>query len=336
MLRTLCSIHLPVVSRLTPLLILSSTRNLSAQQLRNYSRNIFGATEEEEVKKPITKKTQLPDDKPWDGDEPVDHSVLRMIMDKYRHPLRVEGAAKRNLPQPQSSYTPPAPPKEEKSSQKKKVERESKQREIKQTRIVHAKDAAFHYAFEKKYPTPTSSQGPTKKDIDWEDWETEKVPRSINDMGLLSDEVIRSARARGEFNDLPGRGKPMELDPLINNPFVDRTEYYMNRMMQRNGAAPPWVMMQQEVDTEISTLRLQMKTAFKRCLEEMQVQDHHISTPTLLKKFERVEKPYFDKELHKLNMRLRSYNVMCPAPVRKQLLDLDKEVTTAVKHYTAK
>lgn len=343
MLPTSCTRYLPTVTRLIPRAVLAGIPIIIAK--RSFTaRNIFEPDDEEKR----TKHVQLPNDKPWDGEEPVNHSVLRMIMDKYRHPLRVEGAAKRNIPKPQSNYTPPPqsahPQKEEKSSQKKKIERELLQKEMKQNRIMNAKDSAFTYSFERKYPTPTPTPNEEKthfgdnvkkaiykKDIDWEDWDLEKVPRSINEIGLLSDERIRAARARGEFNDLPGRGKPIEQDPLINNPFVDRTEYFLNRIIQRNGAAPPWVIMQQEVDTEVTTLRSQMKSAFKRCTEEMAEQGVFINKPSLLKQFNRIEHSFFDKEVNRINMRLRSYNVMCPEPVRKPLLKLDEEVENVVK-----
>lgn len=334
MLPTYCAIHLPIFTRLIPRTVLAGIPIIIAKRSFN-SKNIFVPDEEEKR----TNNVQLPNDKPWDGEEPVNHSVLRMIMDKYRHPLRVEGAAKRNIPKPQSNYTPPPPPslpqKEEKSSQKKKVERELMETKMKQNRILNAKDAAFTYSFEKKYPTPSEEKthlgdnvkkSYLKKDVDWEDWDLEEVPRSINEMGLLSDERIRAARARGEFNDLPGRGKPIEQDPLINNPFVDRTEYFLNRIIQRNGAAPPWVIMQQEVDTEVSTFRSQMKSAVKRCTEEMTEQRAFINKPSLLKQFNRLENSFFDKEINRINMRVRSYNVMCPEPVRKPLLKLDEEV----------
>ncbi|KAI9274960.1 hypothetical protein EDC94DRAFT_591631, partial [Helicostylum pulchrum] len=171
----------------------------------------------------------------------------------------------------------------------------------------------------------------TKKDIDWDNWDLEQVPRSINDMGLLSDEIIRSARARGEFEDLPGRGKPFVQDPLMNNPYIDTTEYYLNKIIQRNGAAPPWVMKQQEVNTEISTFKIQMKSAIQKCINDARRNKSSIDKNELLKRFESLEKSFFHQEVTRLNKKLRSYNVMCPEPVRKQLLELDDEVKSFLK-----
>lgn len=220
--------------------------------------------------------------------------------------------------------------KKKKSSQLKKIEREKKQVEMKQKRLSNAKDSAKDYQFERKYPTFVWSEEKAhgteiiaksnhQKDLDWEDWDLEEKPRSIEQLGVLSDTRIRAARARGEFDDLSGRGRPLKQDPLINNPFVNRTEYFLNRIIQRNGAAPPWVMMQQEVDTELDTVQSQMNSAIRRCIEEMKQQTDSIEKWSLLKQFNRIERHFFEKEMDRLNRRLRSYNVMCPEPVKKKL-----------------
>lgn len=350
MLRTICTANLPLITKLAPkavithlpatmLLIRRHYNNASSQQ-----RTIFDTELDEEERQHLakaSKKQQLPDDKPWDGDEPVNHSVLRMIIDKYRAPLRVEGAARRNIPQPQSAYVPPPPPppqKDEKSSQVKKLEREQKERERKQNRLMNAKDHAFEYAMNRKYPMDEEkahvaeniARSQTKKDVDWEDWDLEEKPRNISELGVLSDARIRAARARGEFDDLPGRGKPIAEDPLLNNPFVDRTEYFLNRIIQRNGAAPPWVMMQQEVDTEVSSIRSQLNSAIKRCVDQVKHERSVVNKPLVLAQFEKMEKSYLNKELGRVNMRVRSYNVMCPAPVRKPLLEFDSELKSVL------
>lgn len=53
------------------------------------------------------------------------------------------------------------------------------------------------------------------------------------------------ARAKGQFNNIKGRGKPLVRDVAENNPFIAREEFLMNRIVKRNGAAPPWVEIQQ-------------------------------------------------------------------------------------------
>jgi DnaJ homolog subfamily C member 28 len=55
---------------------------------------------------------------------------------------------------------------------------------------------------------------------------------------------IKRARQEGVFNVIKGRGKPTTRHIDERNPFIDREEFLMNRIVQRNGAAPPWVELQ--------------------------------------------------------------------------------------------
>ena len=49
---------------------------------------------------------------------------------------------------------------------------------------------------------------------------------------------------QGQFRDLKGMGKPLERVVEERNPFIAREEFLMNRIVQRNQAAPPWVELQ--------------------------------------------------------------------------------------------
>ena len=56
--------------------------------------------------------------------------------------------------------------------------------------------------------------------------------------------AMQNARAQGRFENVRGRGKPMVTSNEEKNPFIGREEFLMNRIVQRNGAAPPWVELQ--------------------------------------------------------------------------------------------
>jgi hypothetical protein len=92
-------------------------------------------------------------------------------------------------------------------------------------------------------------------------------------------------------------------------------------------------MMQQEVDTEVTTIRSQMNSAIKRCMEEKKQHADSTEKRSLLKQFNSIEKSFFEKEVNRLNMKLRSYNVMCPEPVRKKLLKLDEELQFVIRKH---
>ena len=43
---------------------------------------------------------------------------------------------------------------------------------------------------------------------------------------------------------MKGRGRPLKELVEEKNPFIAREEFLMNRIVQKNGAAPPWVEIQ--------------------------------------------------------------------------------------------
>jgi DnaJ family protein C protein 28 len=54
----------------------------------------------------------------------------------------------------------------------------------------------------------------------------------------------QAARQQGHFRNLKGRGKPLILSDEERNPFISREEFFMNRIIKKNKAAPPWVELQ--------------------------------------------------------------------------------------------
>jgi hypothetical protein len=55
---------------------------------------------------------------------------------------------------------------------------------------------------------------------------------------------IKNARREGRAFATKGRGQPIKRHIDERNPFIGREEFLMNRIVQRNGAAPPWVQLQ--------------------------------------------------------------------------------------------
>jgi hypothetical protein len=74
---------------------------------------------------------------------------------------------------------------------------------------------------------------------------------------------IEQARRDGSFNTLKGRGKPIpkEDGEEANSP-LSRTEILMNRIVKRQGVAPPWVELQGELDVNLSNFRTELRSTW--------------------------------------------------------------------------
>ncbi|KAK8862288.1 hypothetical protein PGQ11_008523 [Apiospora arundinis] len=93
--------------------------------------------------------------------------------------------------------------------------------------------------------------------------EARAVPNTLTGLASLANERIENAIARGQFKNIP-RGKGIERDKRADNPFVDTTEYIMNKMIQRQDLVPPWIEKQQELLKTAHTFRTRLRNDWKR------------------------------------------------------------------------
>jgi hypothetical protein len=90
-----------------------------------------------------------------------------------------------------------------------------------------------------------------------------EVPATLSGLASLANERIENAIARGQFKNLP-RGKVLERDHNASSPWIDTTEYLMNKMIQKQDIVPPWIEKQQEVMTAARRFRARLRNDWKR------------------------------------------------------------------------
>lgn len=91
------------------------------------------------------------------------------------------------------------------------------------------------------------------------------VPGSIQGLASLANKRIEDAIARGQFKNIPrGKGKNVERDHNASSPFIDTTEYFMNKIIQKQEIVPPWIEKQQELTSAASKFRSRLRADWKR------------------------------------------------------------------------
>jgi hypothetical protein len=68
---------------------------------------------------------------------------------------------------------------------------------------------------------------------------------SRNSIERLVEDLIAESMARGDFDNLPGAGKP--LDYSHHNPLVDTHTHNLNKILINNGYVPEWVTLDREI-----------------------------------------------------------------------------------------
>jgi DnaJ homolog subfamily C member 28 len=131
------------------------------------------------------------------------------------------------------------------------------------------------------------------------------------------DDQIQHAQQEGQFENLPGKGKPLRLDEA---PLEDPEWRLANHLLHSSGYTLPWIEMRREIEADIQAARETLKRAWawrqtalaeKRAGSEIQAE------------WQRAEET-FRLLVEQINQRLCDYNLSVPSD-KFQLLKLNVE-----------
>jgi DnaJ family protein C protein 28 len=115
--------------------------------------------------------------------------------------------------------------------------------------------------------------------------------------------MLREAIENGEFNDLPGKGAPIDLQE---NPFEDPDLRTVHRLLRNAGFAPGWIEERKDIDAQLEAAETRLRRAWGLFGEG----GKSSSAP----EWERALKE-FCEQVAELNQRVRIYNLKAPAAV---------------------
>ncbi|KAG9231456.1 hypothetical protein BJ875DRAFT_382925 [Amylocarpus encephaloides] len=182
----------------------------------------------------------------WTGEENTEDTVLRML-DDARKPLKPGLRGPTNRTSPVVDL---------------RLKREPKLRPGQ--KLSNARDKTSIYAISRD--TKMSDEERKKFRQELKDRFTpgaRAMPNSIRGLAALANEKIEDGIARGHFKNIP-RGKAIERDARADNPFLDTTEYIMNKIIQRQDIVPPWIEKQQELVRAAHVFRARLRNDWTR------------------------------------------------------------------------
>ncbi len=120
------------------------------------------------------------------------------------------------------------------------------------------------------------------------------------------EEQIKKAMEEGQFKDLKGKGKPLNLDE---NPFADPDWRLAHHVLQTGGYSLPWIETRHELENEISALEIALQSAWEwRQEAQAQSQDQKwVET-----EWQRALSA-FEERVSKLNKHIRDFNLSVPS-----------------------
>ena len=137
----------------------------------------------------------------------------------------------------------------------------------------------------------------------------------MNRLESMAEKMLREAIEAGEFDDLPGKGQPVDLSE---NPFEDPDLRVVHRLLREAGFAPAWIEERKDVDATFEAACQTLTRAWKI------YRPGGISPDDAAWERNVAE---FREKAAELNRRLRLYNLKVPAAVfQRRLFDADKVI----------
>jgi DnaJ homolog subfamily C member 28 len=141
----------------------------------------------------------------------------------------------------------------------------------------------------------------------------------LKDWESLIDKKIREAMERGEFDDLSGKGEPIDLSE---NPFEDPDWRMAHRMLRNAGFAPYWLEERKDIDAELALARSHLARVWTMRQNARNTQHESSAMARWQQELET-----FRKKIEELNRRISTWNLKTPAEAfHRKRINLEAEI----------
>jgi hypothetical protein len=138
------------------------------------------------------------------------------------------------------------------------------------------------------------------------------------------EEHIRRAIEEGQFDHLPGEGKPIHLDE---NPHEDPGWRLAHHVLRSNGFSLPWIERRREIEGEIEAARSALKGAFAR---RQRGDPRGVALGEAAVEWQRAV-ALFCERVTEINKQILTYNLEAPSALfHARMLDVDHELELTV------
>src|SRR5438105_7828516 len=141
----------------------------------------------------------------------------------------------------------------------------------------------------------------------------------MNRWESLIDQKIREAMEQGEFDNLSGKGKPIDLSE---NPFEDPDWRTAHRVLRNAGFAPAWIEERKDIEFEIDAARNQLKSVWTILQTALDTENENGARARWDNAL-----ALFRQQATKLNRRIVAWNLKVPASgFQRQRIEAEREI----------
>ena len=129
----------------------------------------------------------------------------------------------------------------------------------------------------------------------------------------LIDRLVRESMERGEFDNLPGSGQPIDL---TENPYEKPELRTVHRLLKNAGFAPAWIEERKDIEEEFKKaygIAQRAKALYYKTESQRENPEWLRATKD------------FRERIDELNQRIRAYNLRAPATgFHRRIIDADQ------------
>lgn len=138
----------------------------------------------------------------------------------------------------------------------------------------------------------------------------------MNRLESMTEKKLREAIERGDFDNLPGKGEPVDLQE---NPFEDPDLRVVHRLLRSAGFAPAWIEERKDIDAQFEFAKTKLTRAWS------------LFGKTSEYEWQRTVRE-FREQAAQLNERIKLYNLKAPAAVfHRRLIDAEEIIAAITK-----
>lgn len=165
------------------------------------------------------------------------------------------------------------------------------------------------------------TQIPDKSDPDTPQQQAEYRARMRLEWHDLIEELITEGREQGKFDNLPGKGKPLNLPQ---NPYAPDQELAY-ALLKDNQLVPAWIMDRNRLLEQAKALRLDMERLWQRWKRQFDLEPASRDAISI-RWYDQCQA--WDKQIGELNKKIADFNLKRPSENLELIkLDLDWELS---------
>jgi DnaJ family protein C protein 28 len=155
-------------------------------------------------------------------------------------------------------------------------------------------------------------------------------PKRGRNWSDVVEEILGEAQARGDFENLPGKGKPLRLD----DDFYAGDKALAYHVLKNNNVAPPEIERGREIDAELARADELLETLRRR--RNALLGGRAVASAAECRMYNLVRdntEAQYRELLRAINTKVLSLNILAPAPLHRKMVPIEARMQAFAEEF---